>query len=137
MVEKASIAPTVIGSLADDFQNVRDSGKSKGFVLNRRLRCVILATLITIISLTIGLGFGMKSRSKSSSKTENVSKLSWPELVGIDAEDASAWMKENYPMYNVYVVNYGEYVTADFDVNRVRIYKAPNGTVYKVPKIGR
>jgi Potato inhibitor I family len=143
MAEKRNVAPTIVGSKTDDRPSKRDTDE-KSFKLfsvssNRRvwvISFVVFTMLIAVISLAIGLGDRIKS-GKSSSKSENVSKLSWPELVGMDAENASAWMKANYPEYNVYVVNYDEYVTEDFDAKRVRIYKAPNGTVYIVPKIGR
>ena len=135
MVEKVSDAATS----GDDLPTKQDpDGKcQKQFVSNRRLWFISCVMLLAVLSLAIGLGVGTKSSGTSLSKSENISKLSWPELVGMDAENASVWMKENYPEYNVYIVNYGEYVTTDFDAKRVRIYKAPNGTVYAVPKVGR
>jgi Potato inhibitor I family len=106
-----------------------------------RTQCfIMLLLMITVISLAVGLGVGLKSNhTASSNNTESIAKVSssWPELVGWDAENASAWMKEHYPEYKIHVVDYDAYVTEDYDPKRVRIYKAPNGTVYVAPKIGR
>ena len=133
---------SAIAAKTDDLVKDRetDNQNNKQFT-SRRIawlsKCVVVFMVIATICLAIGLGIGMKSNDTSLSSSENVTRSSWPELVGMDAENASAWMKENHPEYNVYVINYGEYVTADYDTKRVRIYKAPNGTVFKVPKIGR
>ena len=105
-----------------------------------RTQCFIMLLLITVMSLAVGLGVGLKSnRTSSSNNTENIANVSssWPELVGLNAENASAWMKEHYPEYTIHVVDYDAYVTEDYDPKRVRIYKAPNGTVYVAPKFGR
>lgn len=135
------ITPTGVEPKADDRQSQRVSkgNNNKRFISNRRIWFISSVMLIAVISLAIGLGVGIKSKASdvSFSRPENVSKSSWPELVGMDAGDALAWMKENYPEYHIYVVNYGEYVTTEFNDKRVRIYKAPNGTVSTVPKIGR
>ena len=139
--EKLSHSPTGTGtSTTDDILQKPGDQKKEQFTSNqskRLSRCIVVFLLIAIASLAIGLGLGIKSNDTSLSNAENVTRLSWPELVGMDAENAAAWMKENYPEYNVYVVNYGDYVTEDYDTKRVRIYKAPDGTVYTVPKIGR
>jgi Potato inhibitor I family len=140
--EKLSKSSTATGATTADLCKNREADEQNNvnFTSNRSAwlsRYIVVLLLITIASLAIGLGLGIKSNGTSFSNTENVSRLAWPELVGMDAENASAWMKENYPEYNVYVVNYGEYVTEDHDTKRVRIYRAPNGTVYTVPKIGR
>jgi hypothetical protein len=129
MVDKVNHAPNIVTARTDDLLSKNDHS----FHSNRGLWFISWVMLIAVISLAVGLVVGLKS----SGTPESVSKLSWPELVAMDAENASAWTKENYPEYNVYVVNYGEYVTGDFDAKRVRIYKAPNGTVYTVPKVGR
>lgn len=141
MTEELSNSPTSLATATtDDLVQKPGDQKKKQFTSNRSTmlsRCIVVFLLIATTALAIGLGIGIKSNDTSLSNAENVTRLSWPELVGMDAENASAWMKENYPEYNVYVVNYGDYVTQDYDTKRVRIYKAPDGTVYTVPKIGR
>ena len=145
--EKISHSFTVGTSQADDVDHQRhlDDTNTKPFTSNRRSKwwsrqCVVIIMIIAVLSLAIGLGVGLNNSNRSEtslSNSENVTRSSWPELVGMDAENASAWIKERYPEYTVYVVDYDDYVTTDYDTKRVRIYKASNGTVVVVPKIGR
>lgn len=61
---------------------------------------------------------------------------SWPDLVGLDGEEAMRALQEEDPDLNVSVVPAGSNVTADFACGRVRIIVDDDGTVTGAPSIG-
>ena len=60
-------------------------------------------------------------------------KTEWPELVGRTIKEAKEKIKADRPDLKVRIVPVGSIVTADLDLNRVRIWV---DTVAEVPKIG-
>ena len=68
----------------------------------------------------------------------NPNKEEWPELVGINGEDAKRKVEEERPDLNsVQVVPSNAMVTMDYRQDRVRIFVDPNTqTVTKPPRIG-
>ncbi|KAF7014673.1 hypothetical protein CFC21_028649 [Triticum aestivum] len=61
-------------------------------------------------------------------------KTEWPELVGRTIKEAKEKIKADRPDLKVRIVPVGStIVTADFDLNRVRVWV---DTVAEVPKIG-
>uniref|UniRef100_M8ATA6 Subtilisin-chymotrypsin inhibitor-2A n=1 Tax=Aegilops tauschii TaxID=37682 RepID=M8ATA6_AEGTA len=67
------------------------------------------------------------------SKPGNGPKTEWPELVGRMIKEAKEKIKADRPNLKVRIVPVGSIVTADFDLNRVRVWV---DTVAEVPKIG-
>ncbi|XAR50914.1 hypothetical protein NMG60_11005379 [Bertholletia excelsa] len=63
-------------------------------------------------------------------------KTSWPEVVGLAAEEAEKKIKEEMPGARIPVVPLGCFVTMDFNQQRVRLYVDPSGKVAKTPNIG-
>jgi Potato inhibitor I family len=93
-----------------------------------------LAVIVLILIIGLGIGLGLRSNGNKADS----SKMSWPELVGMDADEAMEWLQERYPDLKVYVLDYGDVASTEYDVKRVRIYKSPNGTTVIVPpKLGR
>jgi Potato inhibitor I family len=86
-----------------------------------------------VLTVGIGLAIGLPLRSKHSDDRDDLPMTSWPELVGMDADDAVKWLQEHYPNLKVYVLEYGDAYTTDYDVTRVRIFTAPNTTTVIVP----
>lgn len=63
-------------------------------------------------------------------------KNSWPELVGINGEVASAIIAKEKPKVSVQIVKEGMMVTMDFRCDRVRVWVDSYGIVKTTPKIG-
>ncbi|XP_061357485.1 subtilisin inhibitor CLSI-I-like [Gastrolobium bilobum] len=68
--------------------------------------------------------------------TNNPTKTSWPELVGVTAEEAEKKIKEEMAGVEIRVVlpNYG--VTCDYKTQRVRLYVDESKKVIETPMIG-
>lgn len=66
----------------------------------------------------------------------NPTKTSWPELVGVTAEEAEKKVKEEVTGIEIQVVPPGNFVTADFRTNRVRLYVDEANKVIRTPGIG-
>jgi Potato inhibitor I family len=94
--------------------------------------------LFIFFAVGIGLAIGLPLRSNKNDDADYASRTSWPELVGMDADEAVKWLQEHHPNLKVYVMVYGDVYTTDYDVTRVRIFTAPNTTTVIVPpKLGR
>ncbi|KAL5078186.1 hypothetical protein RYX36_017170 [Vicia faba] len=63
-------------------------------------------------------------------------KTSWPELVGVSAEEAERKIKEEKPEAEIQVVPQGSFVTADYKFQRVRLYVDESNKVVRAPAIG-
>ncbi|GAA1102601.1 serine protease inhibitor [Nocardiopsis composta] len=62
---------------------------------------------------------------------------SWPDLVGMDADEAMRLLQEEDPGLSVSVVPEGTPATADFQCGRVRLSTDPDdGTVISAPSVG-
>ena len=61
---------------------------------------------------------------------------SWPELVGMDGEEAKAKLQELEPEKNIILVPAGSGVTRDYRPNRIRIFLDKDGKVTRTPIIG-
>lgn len=75
-------------------------------------------------------------------------KTSWPEVVGMNGDDAKALIKKEFTG-DVYLMRAGMPATADYNTNRVRIivrdsnmtvvngnYVVTGGTVTRTPQVG-
>jgi Potato inhibitor I family len=101
-------------------------------------RWVFGIVLFIALAVGIGLAIGLPLRSNTKNDADYSSRTSWPELVGMDADEAVKWLLEHYPNLKVYVLEYGDVYTTEYDVTRVRIFTAPNTTTVIVPpKLGR
>ncbi|KAD3338658.1 hypothetical protein E3N88_34179 [Mikania micrantha] len=63
-------------------------------------------------------------------------KRSWPEVMGMKAEDAERKIKEEMPSAKVDVIPHQTFVTMDFVSTRVRLFVDSSQKVVKPPKIG-
>ncbi|XP_020598985.1 subtilisin inhibitor CLSI-I-like [Phalaenopsis equestris] len=71
------------------------------------------------------------------SEGETTSGLrSWPEVVGLTAEEAEKRIKEDDPKLRLQVVGPDRCVTADFVTDRVWIFVDSEGKVIRTPTIG-
>ncbi|XP_044504272.1 subtilisin inhibitor-like [Mangifera indica] len=68
--------------------------------------------------------------------TSMATKTTWPELVGLTADEAEKKIKEERPAVQVQVVPSNSIVTMDFKQNRVRLYVDSSRKVERAPKIG-
>ena len=64
------------------------------------------------------------------------SKTSWPEVVGMTAEEAEKKIKEEMPRATIQVIPHDSFVTMDFNSNRVRLFVDSSQLVVKEPRIG-
>nr|prf inhibitor,subtilisin [Vicia faba] len=62
-------------------------------------------------------------------------RTSWPELVGVSAEEARK-IKEEKPEAEIQVVPQGSFVTADYKFQRVRLYVDESNKVVRAAPIG-
>ena len=69
-------------------------------------------------------------------KNNIIGKKEWPELVGMDGEEAAKKIREENPGLDVSVLQVGSPVTLDFRTDRVRIFVDCNGKVAQPPTIG-
>lgn len=63
-------------------------------------------------------------------------KTTWPELVGLTAEEAERKIKEDFPRAEIQVILPDCFVTMDFKQDRVRLYVDGFGKVARIPRIG-
>ncbi|CAK8564572.1 unnamed protein product [Lathyrus sativus] len=64
-------------------------------------------------------------------------KTSWPELVGVSADEAEKKIKEDKPDAYIQVVPHDQpVVTGDFVFNRVRLFVDESNKVTRTPIIG-
>ncbi|OWM74131.1 hypothetical protein CDL15_Pgr008442 [Punica granatum] len=63
-------------------------------------------------------------------------KSSWPELIGLNGEAASAKIMMENPKVQASTVKEGSFVTSDFRCDRVRVWVDNSDIVTRVPQIG-
>nr|XP_043612139.1 subtilisin inhibitor-like [Erigeron canadensis] len=63
-------------------------------------------------------------------------KTSWPELVGMKAEDAEKKIKEEMARAKVHIIPQDSFVTMDFVSSRVRLFVDSSQNVVRPPRIG-
>ncbi|XP_061357504.1 subtilisin inhibitor CLSI-I-like isoform X2 [Gastrolobium bilobum] len=68
--------------------------------------------------------------------TNNPTKTSWPELVGVTAEEAEKKIKEEMAGVEIRVVLPGYLITCDYETQRVRLYVDKSKKVIQTPMIG-
>jgi len=69
-------------------------------------------------------------------RPEQPDKKSWPELKGMDVDEAKTIIQQERPDLNVIVVQVGDYVTFDYDTQRVWLWVNKDGLVDQMPKVG-
>jgi Potato inhibitor I family len=61
----------------------------------------------------------------------------WPQLVGMDGDEAAAQLEAAYPdKYDIFVLNEDSIVTMDYLTDRIRIFVNDANVVTLVPRIG-
>ncbi|PON95051.1 Proteinase inhibitor [Trema orientale] len=71
------------------------------------------------------------------SECTDTGKSSWPELVGMNGEEAAAIIMRENPKVTAVVVKEGTKVTMEFSCERVRVWVDKiNGIVKETPHIG-
>uniref|UniRef100_A0A5B7CAU7 Putative subtilisin inhibitor CLSI-I n=1 Tax=Davidia involucrata TaxID=16924 RepID=A0A5B7CAU7_DAVIN len=63
-------------------------------------------------------------------------KTTWPEVVGLTAEEAERKIKEDMPRAQIQVVPPNHFVTMDYRGDRVRLFIDSSGKVSQPPRIG-
>ncbi|CAJ2638970.1 unnamed protein product [Trifolium pratense] len=69
-------------------------------------------------------------------RTNNPTKTSWPELVGVTAEEAKKKIKEELAGADVKVVPQGSFITFDLRYERVRLFVDESNKVVEIPRVG-
>jgi hypothetical protein len=80
--------------------------------------------------------FGVAGTLNQRQRTYNPTKTSWPELVGVTAEEAERKIKEEKSGAEIQVVPPDSFVTADYRTQRVRLYVDESNKVIRTPGIG-
>lgn len=80
--------------------------------------------------------FGVAGSYNQLLATNNPRKTSWPELVGVTAEEAERKIKEEMAGVEIQVVPPDTFVTADYRPQRVRLYVDESNKVIRTPGIG-
>lgn len=80
--------------------------------------------------------FGVAGSYNQLLGTNNPRKTSWPELVGVTAEEAERKIKEEMAGVEIQVVPPDTFVTADYRPQRVRLYVDESNKVIRTPGIG-
>ncbi|KAL5712225.1 hypothetical protein ACHQM5_014416 [Ranunculus cassubicifolius] len=65
-----------------------------------------------------------------------VGKSSWPELVGLNGDNAATKIERENGLVNAIVVVEGSGVILDYRCNRVWVWVNKKGKVIRVPRIG-
>mmetsp|Transcript_93180 Transcript_93180/g.268188 ORF Transcript_93180/g.268188 Transcript_93180/m.268188 type:complete len:131 (-) Transcript_93180:30-422(-) len=68
--------------------------------------------------------------------TTDKSKNSWPELVGLDGQEAKAKLEEQEPDKKIFLIPEGRMVTMDYRTDRIRIFLDGDGKVSRAPILG-
>ncbi|KAM7526374.1 hypothetical protein LguiA_016276 [Lonicera macranthoides] len=66
----------------------------------------------------------------------NEGPKTWPEVVGMAAEEAEKKIKEEMPRALIKIIPQDHFVTMDYRTDRVRIFVDPSGKVARPPSIG-
>ncbi|XP_058758641.1 subtilisin inhibitor-like [Vicia villosa] len=78
---------------------------------------------------------GTKSTNPSLEQPSSA-KTSWPELVGVTADEAEKKIKEEMPEARIQVVPPNTPVTYDYRLDRVRLFVDESSKVIETPTIG-
>ncbi|KAL6765043.1 maize proteinase inhibitor [Haematococcus lacustris] len=84
------------------------------------------ALLVLVLALSSACAGGQKASCKPRGMTTQSNKSVWPECVGAKVDDAEALIKQEAPDATVIRVPDGSMVTADYRLDRVRIYYKDN-----------
>jgi hypothetical protein len=94
-------------------------------------KVIIICTALAVC-VAVGLGF-LFSNNKTGTQVKN----EWPELEGVNVDDAKNAILKDIPDLDVVFVIQGSTVTTDYNEKRVRIFYDPEtNTVVGVAKIG-
>lgn len=63
-------------------------------------------------------------------------KMSWPELLGVTAEEAERKIKEEKPELKIHIIPPNSMVTMDYRLDRVRLFVDESGKVAQEPRLG-
>jgi hypothetical protein len=75
--------------------------------------------------------------SKSSIVEEaGETKTSWPELFGMDGEEAKLQLEATVAGKQIFIVPEDSMVTMDYRIDRIRIFVDSNGNVARPPNLG-
>ena len=79
-----------------------------------------------------------KKAKDKKEKEEDSQPMQWPDLVGMNGDDAKAELERRYgeKTYKIVVMNYNSPTTRDYRLDRIRIFTDDAGVVMKVPRIG-
>ncbi|WJX29959.1 hypothetical protein P8452_18547 [Trifolium repens] len=69
-------------------------------------------------------------------RTNNPTKTSWSELVGVTAEEAKKKIKEELAGADIKVVPQGSFISFDLRYQRVRLFVDESNKVVEIPRIG-
>jgi hypothetical protein len=67
---------------------------------------------------------------------ENPTKTSWPELVGVDGNEAVETIKKENPSLKVGIVKMNQPMTMDYRLDRVRVVVDNSNKVAQAPHCG-
>lgn len=62
--------------------------------------------------------------------------MSWPELLGVTAEEAERKIKEEKPEVKIHTIPPNSMVTMDYRLDRVRLFVDESGKVAQEPRLG-
>nr|KAJ0204737.1 hypothetical protein LSAT_V11C500285340 [Lactuca sativa] len=79
---------------------------------------------------------GRRSKIHRVLKPNKQGHTTWPELVGMKAEDAEKKIKEEMSGAMVHVVPQDTFLTMEFRSNRVRLFVDSSQNVVRAPRIG-
>jgi hypothetical protein len=75
-------------------------------------------------------------RTSSDIMTADEARKSWPELVGMNGEEAKAQLQAALPGKKIMLVPKDSMVTMDYRTDRVRIFVDSEGNVARTPTLG-
>ena len=64
------------------------------------------------------------------------SRKTWPEVVGLTAEEAETKIKGEMPEVQVHLIPPGSFFTLEYNPQRVRLHDDSSGKVTEAPQIG-
>ncbi|KAK8936293.1 hypothetical protein KSP39_PZI013409 [Platanthera zijinensis] len=76
------------------------------------------------------------SANKKNDDGERSARDNWPEAVGLTGEEAKNSINEENSLFHLEIVGPDHMVTADFRMDRVRIYVDSDGKVIRTPTVG-
>eukprot|EP00934_Nitzschia_sp_Nitz4_P005946 Nitzschia sp. Nitz4//scaffold18_size181773//65842//66195//NITZ4_001913-RA/size181773-processed-gene-0.14-mRNA-1//1//CDS//3329540005//5936//frame0 len=106
--------------------------------------CLLLLSVVSLaaplrqhrdLSSSTSTTSDFKSQSSLQEGIMQDQPTSWPELVGMDGEEAKASIEADTD-YKVYILKQGAMVTMDYRTDRVRIFVDTDGKVASTPRVG-